>query len=94
MLAPCGNLNINILSSNIKTVEFDNVEVYQTRPHNNLKTNLNLVLNKIEDQIGVIFFSPSGFCAFLDLIPKQLFQKMHVSIKTVDVIFVSNLCNT
>lgn len=80
MLAPCGNLNINILSSNIKNVEFDNIEVYQTRPHNNLKTNLNLVLNEIEDQIGVIFFSPSGFYALLDLIPKQLFHKMHVSI--------------
>lgn len=81
MLAPCGNLNINILSNNIKNVEFENIEVYQTIPHSHLKTNLNLILNQIKvHNIGVIFFSPSGFHAILDLIPKQLFSKIHVSI--------------
>lgn len=80
LLAPCGNMNINILSNNIKTVEFDNIEVYRTIPHNNLKTNLDMVLNKIKSQIGVIFFSPSGFHAICDLMPKQLFNQIHVSI--------------
>lgn len=40
-----------------------------------------MVLNQIKDQIGVIFFSPSGFRAILDLMPKQLFSKLHVSIR-------------
>ncbi|XP_022164048.1 uroporphyrinogen-III synthase-like [Myzus persicae] len=78
LLAPCGNLNINILSDTIKTVKFENIEVYRTIPHNNLRTNLNMVLNQIKDQIGVIFFSPSGFRAILDLIPKQLFSQLHI----------------
>lgn len=80
LLTPCGNLNINILSSNIKTVQFENIEVYRTIPHSNLKRNLDMVLNQIKDEIGVMFFSPSGFRAVLDLIPKQLFSKVHVSI--------------
>lgn len=80
LLAPCGNLNINILSNNIKTVGFENIQVYRTIPHSNLKTNLNVVLDQIKDQIGVIFFSPSGFRAILDLIPNQLFNQMYVSI--------------
>lgn len=78
LLAPCGNLNINILSDNIKTVKFENIEVYRTIPHNNLKTNLNMVLNQIKDQIGAIFFSPSGFRAILDLMPKQLFSQLYI----------------
>jgi len=81
LLAPCGNLNLNILSDNIKTVKFENVEVYRTIPHNNLKTNLNMVLNQIKGQIGVIFFSPSGFRAIVDLMSKELFGKLHVSIR-------------
>jgi len=40
-----------------------------------------MVLNQIKDQIGVIFFSPSGFRAILDLTPKQLFSQFHVSIR-------------
>jgi len=40
-----------------------------------------MVLNQIKDQIGVIFFSPSGFRAILDLMPKQLFSQLHVSIR-------------
>lgn len=83
LLAPCGNLNINILSNNIKTVAFDNVQVYRTIPHSNLKTNLNMLLNQLKDQIGVVFFSPSGFRAILDLIPNELFNKLHVSINVI-----------
>jgi len=56
------------------------VEVYRTIPHNNLKTNLNMVLSQIKNEIGVIFFSPSGFRAILDLLPKQLLSQTHVSI--------------
>ncbi|XP_060851560.1 uroporphyrinogen-III synthase-like [Rhopalosiphum padi] len=78
LLAPCGNLNLNILSDNIKTVKFENIEVYRTIPHNNLKTNLNMLLSQIKNQIGVIFFSPSGFRAILDLMPKQLFSQLHI----------------
>lgn len=80
LLAPCGNLNINILSKNINTVQFENIEIYRTIPHNDLKKNLNTVLNQIKKQIGVIFFSPSGFHTILDLIPKHLFNQLHVSI--------------
>lgn len=40
-----------------------------------------MVLSQIKNQIGVIFFSPSGFRAILDLMPKELFTKIHVSIK-------------
>lgn len=83
MLAPCGNLNINILSKNINTVEFENVEIYRTIPHNDLKKNLNAVLNQIKKQIGVIFFSPSGFYTVLDLIPNHLFSQLHVSINNL-----------
>ncbi|XP_025194912.1 uroporphyrinogen-III synthase-like [Melanaphis sacchari] len=78
LLAPCGNLNLNILSDNIKTVKFDNIEVYRTIPHNNLKTNLSMLLSQIKSQIGVIFFSPSGFRAIIDLMPKQLFNQLHI----------------
>lgn len=81
LLAPCGNLNINILSNNLKTVKFENIEVYRTIPHSNLNTNLNVTLNQIKNQIGCVFFSPSGFHAILDLIPKQLFSRIHVCIK-------------
>jgi len=83
LLAPCGNLNINILSSNIKSVDFENIEVYRTIPHKNLKTNFNILLNQIKNQIGLVFFSPSGFRAIIDLIPKQLLSKIHVSIKKI-----------
>jgi len=76
-------MNINILSNNIKTVKFENIEVYRTIPHNNLKTNLNMVLNQIKNQIGVIFFSPSGFHAILELIPKRLFNQIYVSINAI-----------
>lgn len=76
-------MNINILSDSIKTVEFENIEVYRTIPHNKLKTNLDMVLSQIKDQIGVIFFSPSGFRAICDLMPKQLFNQIHVSIKSI-----------
>jgi len=78
-------MNINILNNNIKTVEFENIEVYQTIPHKNLKTNLNMILNQIKNQIGVIFFSPSGFHAILELIPKQLISQIFVSIHTIYV---------
>jgi len=44
-----------------------------------------MVLNQIKDQIGVIFFSPSGFRAILDLMPKQLFSQLHVSIRIKDL---------
>jgi len=37
-----------------------------------------MVLNQIKDQLGIIFFSPSGFRAVLELIPKQLFNKTHI----------------
>lgn len=77
-------MNINILNNNIKTVEFENVEVYRTIPHNNLKINVNMVLNQIKNQIGFIFFSPSGFHAILELIPKQLFSQIYVSINTIN----------
>lgn len=83
LLAPCGNMNINILSKNIKTIEFENIEIYRTIPHNDLKKNLNAVLNQIQKQIGVIFFSPSGFYTILDLIPKGLFNQLHVSINNI-----------
>ncbi|XP_025411566.1 uroporphyrinogen-III synthase-like isoform X2 [Sipha flava] len=78
LLAPCGNMNINILSDNIKTVEFENIEVYRTIPHKNLKTNLDVVLSKINDQIGVVYFSPSGFRATCDFMPKQLLNQIHI----------------
>ncbi|KAE9539980.1 hypothetical protein AGLY_005232 [Aphis glycines] len=78
LLAPCGNLNLNILSDNINTVKFENIEVYRTIPHNNLKTNLEILLSQIKNQIGVIFFSPSGFRAILDLMPKQLFSQLYI----------------
>jgi len=78
LLAPCGNLNINILANNIKTVQFENVEIYRTIPHSDLKTNLNVILNQISNQIAVIFFSPSGFRAILTLVPKHLFSKIHI----------------
>ncbi|XP_027842718.1 uroporphyrinogen-III synthase-like isoform X1 [Aphis gossypii] len=78
LLAPCGNLNLNILSDNINTVKFENIEVYRTIPHNNLKTNLDILLSQIKNQIGVIFFSPSGFRAILDLMPKQLFSQLYI----------------
>lgn len=67
----------------MKTVEFENIEIYRTIPHNDLKKNLNSVLNQIKKQIGVIFFSPSGFYAIFDLIPKQLFSQLHVSINII-----------
>lgn len=77
-------MNINILSSNIKSVEFENIEVYRTIPHRDLKTNLNMVLNKIKNKIGIIFFSPSGFHAILDLIPNELLSQVHVSINNLN----------
>lgn len=77
-------MNINILSSNIKSVEFENIEVYRTVPHRDLKTNLNMVLNKIKNKIGIIFFSPSGFHAILDLIPNELLSQVHVSINNLN----------
>jgi len=40
-----------------------------------------MALNQIKGQIGVIFFSPSGFRAILDLMPKELFNQLHVSIR-------------
>jgi len=88
LLAPCGNLNINILANNIKTVQFENVEIYRTIPHSDLKTNLNVILNQIINQIAVIFFSPSGFRAILTLVPKHLFSKIHVSINIVKLCFL------
>lgn len=79
LLAPCGNLNLNILADNINTVKLENIEVYRTIPEINLKSNLNMALNQIKNQIGAIFFSPSGFRAITDLMPKHLFSQMHVS---------------
>lgn len=76
-------MNINILSDNIKTVEFENIEVYRTIPHKNVKTNLDMVLSQIKGQIGVVYFSPSGFRATYDLMPKQLFNRIHVSMKNI-----------
>lgn len=88
LLVPCGNLNINILSSNIKSVEFENIEVYRTVPHGDLKTNLNIVLNQIKNKIGIIFFSPSGFHAILDLMPKHLLTQVYVSINKNNLLYL------
>lgn len=76
-------MNINILADNIKTVEFENVEIYRTIPHNNLNENLNIALNQIKNQIGVLFFSPSGFRAVSNLMSKQLLNQLLVSINMI-----------
>lgn len=83
LLTPCGNLNLNILADNIKTIKFENIEIYRTKPKSNLKDYLNMALNQIKNQIGAIFFSPSGFHAILNLMPKHLFSQIHVSIKYI-----------
>ncbi|XP_050533136.1 uroporphyrinogen-III synthase [Daktulosphaira vitifoliae] len=76
LLAPCGNLNLNILSDNLKSIKLENVEVYRTISHSNLENNLRTTLDQIHNEIGLIFFSPSGFQASIKLIPENYLKKI------------------
>ncbi|XP_050437494.1 uroporphyrinogen-III synthase-like [Adelges cooleyi] len=78
LLAPCGNLNLNILADNLNTVKLENVEIYRTVPHSDLEKNLKLAFDTIKYRIGLVFFSPSGFQACIKLIPKEFVNKLHI----------------
>lgn len=52
-----------------------------------------MVLNQVKNKIGIIFFSPSGFRAILNLMPKELLSRVYVSINNLNSYLYINLLN-